>query len=258
VVPYATDGVVKGVILDLDGVLWIGGALSPRAPMFLEALRQRQLAFCILTNDCTASADQRRMELVRAGLNIDSHQLVTATQVAREWLLKRGYRRILYLGREEAALDLNPLQRVRSSRVDAVVVGDLFSCYEKSLLALAVEAISSGAKFVAMQRKRLWSDGVATHVDNGFWVAGLEYVSRQRAIVVGKPARGAYQLAIQRLGLQLAHRSSVVMMSDDADEDLAGADRCGLRTILIGAGAHPAHQCAQTIDGALSYLPSHA
>lgn len=227
---------LRGAILDVDGVLWLGGKPVSGAPGMLDELQRAGLPFCLLTNDCSVSKMERYARLDEAGFHLDPAQLVTAAEITREWLEAASADVILYLGSAGALEDLGTAVRVRTSGpVDAVVLGDPFDCVGRSLLDCAASAIDRGAPLVAMQRSRRWSDGVVSHVDNGFWIAGLEYVTGHRAIVTGKPSRGAYLAGLRRLGLEASARSRVVVVSDDVPGDLRGAKKSGLRTVHFGA-----------------------
>jgi HAD superfamily hydrolase (TIGR01450 family) len=223
-----------GVVLDLDGVIWISGALSPSAVYLIETLRTFRIPFCVLTNDCTCSSAHRREQLARAGLVLSPHELVTAPQVTRDWLLKQRFSTIRYLGRVEALKDLEPISVVSQGAADAIVIGDLFDTYNRSDLEDAAAMIMEGTPFVAMQRKRTWADGSNRYIDNGFWVAGLEFVTSVQANIVGKPSCVAYQSAFDRLGVDETLKASVVMISDDLEIDLFGAMQFGLATVYVG------------------------
>ncbi|HXQ36905.1 MAG TPA: HAD hydrolase-like protein [Anaerolineales bacterium] len=225
-----------GVILDLDGVIWVSGSLSQSAGYLIETLQTFRIPFCVLTNDCTCSSAQRREQLRRAGLVLSPNELVTAPMVTRDWLLKQGYSTIRYLGRVEALEDLEPIIVVAQGPADAVVIGDLFDTYSRRDLEEAAAMIMGGTPFIAMQRKRTWADGSNRYIDNGFWIAGMEFVTSVQADIVGKPNSVAYQSAFDRLGVSETLKASVVMISDDLEVDLFGAKQFGLATVYVGSG----------------------
>jgi len=225
---------LNSVVLDLDGVLWIGGSLGQGAAAFLDLLKREGLPFCILTNDCSVSKVDRYNSLTRAGLTLNDEQLLTAPEVTRDWLRDAGVRTIMYLGAPRALTDLTKELRVREvAPVDAVVVGDLFAHFDRGAIDRAVKAISQGAILVAMQRNQRWFDGIEWHVDNGFWVAGLEYVTGRQAVVTGKPYSPAYKSALTRLGLTVP--SNTFFVSDDIMSDLRGAKNFGLKAVYFGS-----------------------
>ncbi len=224
------------VIFDVDGVLWIAGSLGEGAISFLDSLRREEVPFCVLTNDCSVSKAERQQSLTHAGLVLRAEQLVTAAEVTREWLRNAAANTVMYLGVPSVLPDVTEGLSVRESGpVDAVVVGDLFASYDRHSLDRAARAVSDGASLVAMQRNAIWSDGKDWYVDNGFWVAGLEYVTGRQAVVTGKPNRSAYLAAVARLGVAAQPLSHIAFVSDDIASDLKGAKDVGLTTIYFGS-----------------------
>jgi ribonucleotide monophosphatase NagD (HAD superfamily) len=186
-------------------------------------------------------------------LILNAEQLVTAAEVTRDWLRDMAARTIMYLGAPSALTDLTEEFCVREcTPVDAVVVGDLFAHFDRSAIDRAAKAISEGAILVAMQRNQRWSDGIDWHVDNGFWVAGLEYVTGKQAVVTGKPHRTAYQSALARLGLAVHAPSNTFFVSDDVASDLRGAKDAGLKTVYFGS----TNTCPPWVDYAVGDFSS--
>jgi HAD superfamily hydrolase (TIGR01450 family) len=226
-----------GVVLDLDGVMWIAGQPAYAAARLVQTMRHHSIPFCVLTNDCTQSAAYRWRQLHDAGIAVEPHEVLTAPALARDWLVNEGVRSVRYLGKPEASEDLSPLDLRETGHVDAVVVGDPFDVYSRDSFEQAAQQIMNGALFVAMQRKRFWHDAETWHIDNGFWIAGLEYVTGVAATVVGKPSATAYASAFEHLALPQESKTEVAMVSDDIDVDLAGAREFGFQTIYIGHAA---------------------
>lgn len=227
---------LRAAIFDVDGVLWLAGSAADGSDRLLNQLRRQGLTFCCLANDCSVTKAQRHSTLTQAGVPIAPEQLLTAPEVTGEWLVQASVQTIMYLGVPDVASDLGDHIGIRDEGpVDAVVVGDLFEHYERRTIDRAAKAISGGARFVAMHRGRRSSDGREWFIDNGFWVAALEYVTEQDAVVTGKPSANAYLRALDRLGLTSCPRSEVVVISDDADNDLRGAKAAGLRTTYFGS-----------------------
>ncbi|MBU6427321.1 HAD-IIA family hydrolase [Patescibacteria group bacterium] len=223
-------------MVDVDGVLWIAGAPGQGAGALLDELRGKGMPFCLLTNDCSVSKAERHETLTKAGLVMRADQLVTAGEVTGEWLKETATYAIIYLGAPGALPDIAQGLSIREGApVDAVVVGDLFSHYDRCLLDKAAKAVDDGASLVAMQHNARWSDGKQLHVDNGFWVAGLEYVTGRQALVMGKPSQHAYMAAVARLGQMRQDQTRIAFVSDDIAADLKGAKNVGLTTIYFGA-----------------------
>ena len=224
-----------GVILDLDGVIWLSGKPAKSAASFIHALRRVNFPFCFLTNDCSVSKAERRGELASAGLAVGNDELVMVAEVTNAWLKSRDVHTIMYLGAQSVLSEVAKGLCLRwDDSVNAVVVGDVFKHYDRGLLDSAVKAIFNGAILVAMHRNRLWSDGQNWYIDNGFWVAGFEYVTGRQAYVTGKPNKDAYLMALTKIGLAAQELHRIAFVSDDILIDLQGAKKVGLCTIYMG------------------------
>jgi HAD superfamily hydrolase (TIGR01450 family) len=225
----------RSIIFDIDGVIWIDGAPAQGAPELLDYLYLKDVPFCLLTNGCNLSSNERHQELADAGIRLRADQVVTATDVTRDWLLKNEIGSIIYLGPPNAGKDLAHSVTIKDTYpVDAVVVGDLFDFYSRDMLEKAAKAIESGATFIAMQNNKQWWDGKKWSIDNGFWVAGLEFVTGRQAVITGKPSLHAYSVALQRVNKTGLCCLDTIFVSDDINIDLKGANGAGLSTVYIG------------------------
>jgi HAD superfamily hydrolase (TIGR01458 family) len=92
-----------------------------------------------------------------------------------------------------------------------------------------------GAELVALQRNRMWLRPDGLSLDVGPFVAALEYAADVEAVVVGKPARAFFALALTQLG---AEPADAAMVGDDVESDVLGAMRAGLRGVLVRTGKY--------------------
>jgi HAD superfamily hydrolase (TIGR01450 family) len=221
--------------MDVDGVVWIRGAPGKGAREMLVSLDQKGIPFCLLTNDCTASKGERYRKLAEADFQLREDQLLTAPEITAQWLTNAESHKIMYLGAPGALADIASGVTVEDdSPVDAVIVGDLFDYYDRRAIDRAAKAVEDGAVLVAMQRNPRWHDGKNWYVDNGFWVAGFEYVTGREAVITGKPSSGAYLTALRRVGASTLDCARTAFVSDDVEVDLKGASAVGLRPIYFG------------------------
>ena len=65
----------------------------------------------------------------------------------------------------------------------------------------------------------------------------LEVASGKKAAVLGKPDRAFFEQALLSIGVA-AHEA--IMVGDDIENDVAGAQRAGLRGVLVCTGKHRA------------------
>jgi len=84
---------VKGVVVDMDGVLWVGERPLPGLEAFFALLRERRLPYVLATNNASRSPGFYVRKLSRMGVRIDERSVLTSALAAADWLtgeLPRG------------------------------------------------------------------------------------------------------------------------------------------------------------------------
>ena len=75
-------GEYKAVMIDLDGVLYVGNDLLPGAVEAVSYLAENNIQRCFLTNTTTRSLDDLYRKVSSLGLAIKKSQIVSAPQAA--------------------------------------------------------------------------------------------------------------------------------------------------------------------------------
>jgi len=70
-------------------------------------------------------------------------------------------------------------------------------------------------------------------MDIGSFIAGLEYASGSRSMIIGKPSPDFFQIALDDMRLK---PSEVIMIGDDIDSDIGGAQSAGIKGALVRTG----------------------
>jgi HAD superfamily hydrolase (TIGR01458 family) len=122
---------------------------------------------------------------------------------------------------------------ITDQQPDFVVMGDMGDEVNAALLNKAFRLILGGAELIALQKNRYWKTGEGLTLDAGPFVVALEYATGQQARVIGKPSPDFFRLALDDLGVAPAR---VAMIGDDIEVDVAGAQRAGLKGILVRTG----------------------
>lgn len=98
-------------------------------------------------------------------------------------------------------------------------------------------AVMGGAEIVACHRGRYFETEEGLRLDVGAFVAGLEYATGRAATIVGKPSVPFFRLAAESLGVPV---EEIVMVGDDIDSDVGGAQAAGIRGVLVQTGKYRA------------------
>jgi ribonucleotide monophosphatase NagD (HAD superfamily) len=80
---------------------------------------------------------------------------------------------------------------------------------------------------------RYWRAMDGLRLDAGAFVRALEYACGRSAVVLGKPADAFFATAVEDLALDAAQ---LVMVGDDVQADVEGAQRAGLSGVLVRTG----------------------
>jgi phospholysine phosphohistidine inorganic pyrophosphate phosphatase len=232
--PPMADSGPFGVLLDIDGVLYVGDEPIAGAHDAFSELRRLSAGIRLVTNTTSRSRREVFEHLATLGFDVAPEEVLTPAAMAVRHCRERGYESVAVLVSEKLREDLAPLEPLVSGRApDAVVLGDLGDGFTAEVLNGAFRMLMDGAELVALQHNRYWrrADGLA--LDVGAYSAALEYASGREAVVVGKPAEEFFLTAMADMGLERA-----VMVGDDAEADVGGAMAAGLPGVLVRTGKY--------------------
>jgi HAD superfamily hydrolase (TIGR01458 family) len=231
-----TSNSIKGLLLDLDGVLMTGGQPLPGAVDTLNTLRRAGVPFLIVSN---VTLHPRRLILKRFasyGVDLPLTAMLTPPAAAAEWLRQPGCQPVAAFvtpaTREEFdGLDLLPPGAGRGAA--SVVIGDMGDEWNAAELNRALRLLLSGARLLTLGLGRYWMAPDGLRLDSGAFTAALAYAAGQQPVVFGKPAPEYFDLALSRLGLP---PGQVAMIGDDVFNDVDAAQRHGLSGALVQTG----------------------
>ncbi len=223
-----------GVLLDIDGVLYVGDEPIAGARDALVQLRQMVDALRLVTNTTSRCRREIFEHLLELGFDVALEEVLTPAAMAVRHCRERGFESVALLVSERLREDLAQLERLTPGvGADAVILGDLGSDFNADVLNGAFRQLMDGAELVALQHNRYWrrADGLA--LDVGAYAAALEYATGRDAVVVGKPAREFFHAAMADMGV-----SRAVMVGDDVEADVGGALSAELPGVLVRTGKY--------------------
>ncbi len=235
---------VRGLLLDMDGVLVMRNELIPGAAEALASLNVEGVPYLVATNTSMVSRATLSRELGNAGLAIPAERIVSAASAAAAYARRHFAGEPLYvLLAPDARVEFEGLRLLShdeaanpGARAAAVVVGDARDEFTPRNMQTAFTLLRGGARFVAMHKNRWWITSAGVMLDSGAYVAALEFGLQQRALVTGKPSRAFFAEGVRQLGGLAA--GEVAMVGDDLWNDVRGAQRAGLRGVFVRSGKH--------------------
>lgn len=229
---------MRGVLLDLDGVLYVGDAALPGAAATVAWLQDEDIPYRYLTNTTSRPRHAIVDKLKAIGVEASAEEILTPAVAAASWLRRHGAQHPALFVPDATAGEfsgLDPLPAAATGGADAVVVGDLGPEWDFGTLNRAFRLLMDDTHppLVALGLTRYWRAEDGLRLDAGAFVRALEYAVGRPAVVLGKPDPAFYRAAVDALGLD---PSEVVMVGDDIRSDVDGAQRAGLTGVLVRTG----------------------
>ncbi|KAJ2247403.1 hypothetical protein GGI13_005058, partial [Coemansia sp. RSA 455] len=225
---------IKGVLLDLSGTLHIDNTVTPRAVEALKLLRKTGIKVRFVTNSTKTSDTRLHAKLSKLGFELSPSEIFTSLSAAKRLVQQHNYRPLLIL-EDEALEQFTDISQDEPH--NAVVIGLAPSKLDYRNMNSAFTALLGGADLVGIHRAKYYAsaEGQLSLGPGGF-IAALEFAADKKAVLVGKPARAFYELALADMGL-LDSPESVTMVGDDVLADLGGgALELGLLRALVKTG----------------------
>ena len=169
------------------------------------------------------------------GFELEDGELQTTPRAAARLL--KG-KRVLALTMPGILDDLTGIE-VIGMNADAVLIGGcdegeepgrVFSYLNLNRAFLELDA---GAELYCLHKNRWWQTADGPKLDAGAFVAGLEFATGAEATVLGKPSHEYFAAALEAID---ADAELAWLVSDDVEGDIRGAQRHGMRTVLVRTG----------------------
>jgi HAD superfamily hydrolase (TIGR01450 family) len=229
---------LRAFAFDLDGCIWAGPTLLPGAAELVSALRQAGRRVLFVTNSSRELAASIADRLTRLGIPAPAGDVLSALDLLGEAIHRRvGPARVLALGTdqmrqvlERAGHAVVPPGEWRQATV--VAVGN-DPAFDFGRLRAASRAVAAGAAFFTVNLDpRLpvspdeWDPGC------GPLAEAVAAAGGARPIVIGKPHRPIFEIALERMACRPAEAA---MVGDSLATDVAGGRDAGMFSIWIDA-----------------------
>ncbi len=223
---------IKGFLIDIDGVLYVERQVIRGAVEAIQYLQKNEIPFILVTNTTRKSRYSLHTNLQRLGFKLNIEQVFSAPYAAAQWLNEKNVNSINLFLRGDTYREFKDF-RITANNPEYIVIGDIGEDLTYNNLNRAFRLVLAGTKMLALQKNRVWQRSTGPAIDTGAIVAALEYATRKRATVIGKPNAGFFKQAVKQLGLP---PENVAIIGDDFDADIEGGANAGLYTIAVQTG----------------------
>ena len=222
---------IKGVLLDISGVLYLGKQVIEGSIEALARLQATGLPILYVTNTTRQPRHQIWLQLHAMQFPIQEKDIFTAPMAAHAYLTSQTLSPYLLIHPS-----LKPdFADLASENPDAVLIGDAATDFTYEHMNTAFRYLIDGAPLIAMGKNRYFMEQDGLSLDSGTYVTALEYAAGVEAVITGKPATEFFAAAVETIHCTA---ESVVMVGDDVDADVNGAVDAGLIAILVQTGKY--------------------
>jgi phospholysine phosphohistidine inorganic pyrophosphate phosphatase len=229
---------VRGVLFDMDGVIYNDDVPIAGAAEAVRWAVSHGVPHLFVTNTTSKGRKALVEKLRRMGIETGPSHILTPCVAASEWLRTEPPGAVALFVRRAAREEFQDLPLVNEGAETGaayVVIGDLGPEWDFKTLNRAFRLLhhQPDARLIALGMTRYWQTAEGVSLDVAPFVAALEHATGRQPQVFGKPAEAFFRAAAQQLGLA---RNEIVMIGDDIDTDIGGAQAAGLRGALVQTG----------------------
>ena len=224
----------RGILCDMDGVIYHGNKILPGTHAFVTWLRETGMPFLFLTNSSERSPRELSEKLHRMGADIEESHFYTSAMATAAFLASQKPGGSAYIIGQPGLINALYEAGYSSNDVnpDYVVVGET-PMYTYETIKKAVSLVRNGAKLIGTNPDLT---GPAEHgiiPACGSLVAPIELATGVKAYFVGKPNPLMMRTGLSLLGCP---RESALIVGDRMDTDIISGIESGIETVLVLSG----------------------
>jgi len=228
----------SALLIDMDGVLYQGEQAIPGAREVLDWLNTNRIPHQFVTNTTSRPRAALIEKLSRLEMRVDGGQILTPPVAAARWLSAHVKGRVALFVPHVTLTEFEQLEIADMDAalpVAAVVLGDYGERWTFEALNRAFRWLMHESKpeLIALGMTRYWRAEEGLRLDTAPFVAALECAIGRKAVVLGKPAAPFFKAALEQVG---ASAAETIMIGDDIRGDIDGAQKLGIRGLLVKTG----------------------
>ncbi len=230
---------IRGLVLDMDGVIWKADAPIGDLPAIFARIKERGLKFVFATNNGTQSPDQYVDKLAELNVDVDAGQIITsALGVAHILSQKFPQGGPIFAIGEAGVMDalraknFEPLS-VEDAPKALAVVASIDRQINFNKMVEATLLIRNGAPFYATNPDKTFPTPRGEIPGAGAWISVITTATNAQPIYAGKPLPYLMELALERLGTL---KEETLIVGDRLETDIAAGQAVGCLTALVLSG----------------------
>lgn len=230
---------IKGVIFDLDGVVYRGSIPIHGTITFINNLLDNNISVGFLTNTSTKSSNSIRKKLLSMGICEKPFYIETSSTATASYLRELNIKQCAMCGGEDVLP--NEIERFgittyslsnSPDEIDAVVVG-----YAKEFkyedAARIYELVRNGALLVSTDEDKLFAYNDRCLPGTAWILSSIESITGKKAQVIGKPNSYSAHYLLKKMEIPPIE---TLLIGDNIESDIVTAKKIGAYSCLLLGG----------------------
>jgi HAD superfamily hydrolase (TIGR01458 family) len=228
----------NAILFDMDGVVYDADRPIDGAADAVRWAQSENIPHLFVTNTTSRSRADLVSKLAGFGIDAKEARILTPIAAAVEWLRAHDPGGVAAFVRPAAQKDFAdlPLLAGDAERGAAyVMIGDLGDLWDYRTLNRAFRLLhhNPDAKLIALGMTRYWMTAEGIALDVAPFVVALAHASGRKPMVFGKPGAAFFRAAADLLHMP---PGQILMVGDDIEADVGGAQAAGLQAALVKTG----------------------
>ena len=226
---------IKGVILDMDGVLWRRDTLLCDLPLLFSRFKEYKIKVMMATNNGLRTVDQYIEKFLNFGAHIEDWQIMTSA-IATGALLKEAFPKggpIFIMGVKALHNTLSEFGFYHNNESPQAVAAGLTPELTYNMIKDTSLMIQTGIPFFFTNPDPTYPSPEGNIPGAGTVLAALETASGIKATLAGKPLPYSFEVSMKRMGTA---PSETLVIGDRLSTDIQGGQASGCKTALVLTG----------------------
>jgi len=230
-------GPVKGLLCDITGVLRESsstddGTLIPGSIDAISKLEETGVKCKYVTNESQSTRADLHAKLLRLGFSMSEESIMPPALAAKQFIKQNNLRPHLLVHPNV----LPEFEDLPKDDPNCVVLGDAVELFNYESLNTVFRLIKEkNCEFISLGKGKYYREDGSLTLDVGPFTVGLEFACGKEAVVCGKPDKQFFKAGWESMNLSC---DDVVMVGDDIISDVGGAQKAGIRGILVRTGKY--------------------
>lgn len=223
----------KCIIFDLDGTIYLGNKLVPRAGDVIKKARQISNYVFFITNNSAKTRREIWNKLLNMGLDIKLDEIMSSSYAIAKYLSEKGIANVYCIGTPSLKEELSSFGINSDAQIpQAIVIGYNKEFKLDDINEMLNITIPHNCLLIAANKERVYPGENGMLLPGaGFVTSAIEYtLNKTIDIIIGKPNPIMLEIMVSNLNI---NPNEICVIGDSYESDIMMAQQYNAESILI-------------------------